>query len=441
MIGTTGPPKGVLREAGGHAVGLQLSIRYLFGVSARDVIWTASDVGWVVGHSFILYAPLLAGATTVQFEGKPIWPDAGVFWRTIESLKVNVMFTAPTALRAIKQADPGLKRLDEVGARGGLKTLRTLFLAGERSEPNIIDQFGEAIRRYAGPGASVVDNWWSSESGSPMTGIAQSPEAGGAGRGSTQSKVQPGSAGKPMPGFDVKVVDDKGKECERGTMGNIVLGIPLGPTALTTLWKDDDRFWSSYLRRFDGEWFDTGDAGMISKDGYLSVMSRTDDIINVAAHRLSTGGWQISQWNRLTQTGAIEQAICSHPSVAEACVVGMPDALKGQLPFAFVTLGGNASDKVRATLFGVIQQLIRDQIGPIATLGGLIEGRGMIPRTRSGKTLRRVLRDLVEDAVRGEFGREVQVPATIEDKDVVGVARAQIRQYFEAALRTEKAKM
>jgi propionyl-CoA synthetase len=392
----------------------------------------------VVGHSFILYAPLLAGATTVQFEGKPIWPDAGIFWRTIESLKVNVMFTAPTALRAIRQADPALKRLDEVGTRDGLKTLRTLFLAGERSEPNIIEQFGEAIRRHAGPGASVVDNWWSSESGSPMTGIAQLPDAGwamGKANSSTQLIVQPGSAGKPMPGFDVKVVDDKGKECGPGTMGNIVLGIPLGPTALTTLWKEDDRFWNSYLRRFDGAWFDTGDAGMISRDGYLSVMSRTDDIINVAAHRLSTGGIQISyEWNRLTQLGAIEQAICSHPSVAEACVVGEPDALKGQLPFAFVTMGGNASastDERRGKLLHEIQQLIRDQIGPIAALGGLIEGRGMIPRTRSGKTLRRVLRDLVENAVRGEFEKDVQVPATIEDKDVVGVARVKIKQYFE----------
>jgi propionyl-CoA synthetase len=204
-----------------------------------------------------------------------------------------VLFTAPTALRAIRQADPELKRLGDVGARGGLKTLRTLFLAGERSEPNIIDQFGEAIRRYAGPGASVVDNWWSSESGSPMTGIAQVPESGWAvdrGYASTKLTVQPGSAGKPMPGFNVKVVDDNGNECERGTMGNIVLGTPLGPTAMTKLWKDDDRFWNSYLRRFDGRWFDTGDAGMVSRDGYLSVMSRTDDIINVAAHRLSTGG-------------------------------------------------------------------------------------------------------------------------------------------------------
>jgi propionyl-CoA synthetase len=249
----------------------------------------------VVGHSFILYAPLLVGATTVQFEGKPVWPDAGIFWRTIQSLRVNVLFTAPTALRAIRQADPKLKRLDDVGTRGGLETLRTMFLAGERSEPNIVEQFGEAIRRHAGPGASVVDNWWSSESGSPMTGIAQFPEAGWAagGGGSMQLTVQPGSAGKPMPGFNVKVVDDKGNECPPGAMGNIVLGIPLGPTAMTTLWKDDDRFWNSYLRRFDGKWFDTGDAGMLSKDGYLSVMSRTDDIINVAAHRLSTGGTHI----------------------------------------------------------------------------------------------------------------------------------------------------
>jgi propionyl-CoA synthetase len=389
----------------------------------------------VVGHSFILYAPLLAGATTVQFEGKPIWPDAGIFWRTIQSLKVNVLFTAPTALRAIRQADPELKRLEDVGARGGLKTLRTLFLAGERSEPNIIDQFGDVVRRHAGPGASVVDNWWSSESGSPMTGIAQVPESGWVASGpSAQLAVQTGSAGKPMPGFNVKVVDDDGNECERGTMGNIVLGIPLGPTAMTKLWKDEDRFWNSYLRRFDGRWFDTGDAGMVSRDGYLSVMSRTDDIINVAAHRLSTGGKSDLSRNWLIQAGAIEQAVCSHPSVAEACVIGMPDALKGQLPFAFVTMGGDAPALTAercGRLLGEIQQLIRAQIGPIATLGGMIEGRGMIPRTRSGKTLRRVLRDLVENAVSGQFERDVQVPATIEDRDVVGVARTKIKQYFE----------
>jgi propionyl-CoA synthetase len=290
--GTTGLPKGILRENAGHCVGLDLSIRYLFGIDSSSVIWTASDVGWVVGHSYILYAPLLAGATTVQFEGKPIFPDAGIFWRTVQEYGVNVMFTAPTALRAIRQMDPKLELMARVGEQGGLKSLRALFLAGERSEPSIVELFAHQLGRYAAKGVRVIDNWWSSESGSPITGLAECP-----GWADSRSKpvdheklvVKPGSAGKPMPGFDVKVVDDDGKEVARGSMGNIVLGIPLAPTGMTTLWEDDRRFWKSYLARFNGKFVDTGDAGVMDKDGYVHVMSRADDIINVAAHRFSTG--------------------------------------------------------------------------------------------------------------------------------------------------------
>ncbi|KAI4282641.1 MAG: hypothetical protein L6R35_005345, partial [Caloplaca aegaea] len=290
--GTTGSPKGVLRQAGGHAVGLDLSIRYLFGIYPGDVMFCASDIGWVVGHSYILYAPLLAGATTVLFEGKPVGtPDAGAFWRILEEHKVNVLFTAPTALRAIRRDDPQNGFFTAAGQRGGLKHLRALFLAGERSEPSIVRIYQELLGKHCAPGAQVIDNWWSSESGSPITGIALRAAAGrdfASDEVHAPLPIKPGSAGKPMPGFDVRIVDDEGNEVERGTMGNIVLGMPLAPTGLTTLFDDDERFYKGYLKRFNGRWMDTGDAGMIDEKGYVHVMSRSDDIINVAAHRFST---------------------------------------------------------------------------------------------------------------------------------------------------------
>ncbi|KAF1809024.1 acetyl-CoA synthetase-like protein [Eremomyces bilateralis CBS 781.70] len=424
--GTTGLPKGVLRENGGHAVGLHLSIKYLFGIHGPgDVMFCASDVGWVVGHSFILYAPLLVGATTVLFEGKPVGtPDAGTFWRIIEEYQVNALFTAPTALRAIRRDDGDNEFVESIGRRGGLKSLRAVFLAGERSEPSIVSMYKHLLEKHAAPGATVIDNWWSSESGSPITGIALSPAAGVDYTSTVRHKplpIKPGSAGKPMPGFDVRVVNDDGKEVPRGTMGNIVLGVPLAPTGFTTLWDDEDRFYRGYLKRFSGKWIDTGDAGMVDEDGYVHVMSRSDDIINVAAHRFSTG--------------SIEQAITSHPEIAEACVVGVPDALKGHLPFGFITLKthNHPHDAVPdENFFKEVQNGIREQIGPIACLGGMIQGKGMIPKTRSGKTLRRVLRELVENAVHGDFDKEVQVPSTVEDLEVVNVAREKVREYFQA---------
>ncbi|KAH7356590.1 hypothetical protein BKA65DRAFT_604417 [Rhexocercosporidium sp. MPI-PUGE-AT-0058] len=423
--GTTGLPKGVLREAGGHAVGLHLSISYLFGIHGPgDVMFCASDIGWVVGHAYILYAPLLAGATTVLYEGKPVGtPDAGSFWRIVEDYKVNSLFTAPTALRAIRRDDPENNKFKEVGRRGGFKSLNALFLAGERSEPSIITMYQDLLKDYA-DGAPVVDHWWSSESGSPISGIALVPHAGKDRKTKKRDiaplGIKPGSAGKAMPGWDVRVVDDSGKEVSHGKMGNIVLGMPLAPTGFRTLWQDEERFYKGYLKRFEGKWVDTGDAGMIDEDGYIHVMSRSDDIINVAAHRFSTG--------------SIEQAISSHPTIAECCVVGIPDALKGHLPFAFVTLS-TADHPPSAVpsdeLFAEVQKLVRTQIGAIASLGGMIQGKGMIPKTRSGKTLRRVLRELVENAVHGEFDKEVQVPATVEDAAVVEVARDRIREYFK----------
>lgn len=292
--GTTGLPKGVLREAGGHAVGLNLSIKYLFGIHGPgDVMFCASDVGWVVGHSFILYAPLLVGAATVLFEGKPVGtPDAGTFFRIIEEYKVNTLFTAPTALRAIRRDDPENTLLSAIGKREGLRSLQALFLAGERSEPSIVAMYQQLLERYGAPHANVIDNWWSSESGSPISGIALAAQTGQRRMSKEQHAIlpiKPGSAGKPMPGFDVRIVDDKGEEVKKGTMGNIVLAMPLAPTGFRTLWQDEERFYKGYLKRFEGRWIDTGDAGMIDSDGYVHVMSRSDDIINVAAHRFSTG--------------------------------------------------------------------------------------------------------------------------------------------------------
>ncbi|KAI9811149.1 MAG: hypothetical protein M1827_005600 [Pycnora praestabilis] len=423
--GTTGLPKGVLREAAGHAVGLSLSIKYLFGIHGPgDVMFCASDLGWVVGHSYILYAPLLAGAATVLFEGKPVGtPDAGTFWRILEEYQVNVLSTAPTALRAIRRDDPENKFFEAAGKRGGLKSLKALFLAGERSEPSIVRMYQELLQTWCAPGALVVDNWWSSESGSPISGIALTAAAGKDHKSTEKHEplpIRPGSAGKPMPGFDVRAVDDEGNEVEKGKMGNIVLAAPLAPTGLTTLWQDEERFYKGYMKRFEGKWIDTGDAGMIDEDGYVHIMSRSDDIINVAAHRFSTG--------------SIEQAISSHPQVAECCVVGIPDSLKGHLPFAFITLS-TAEHPPSAVpdpaLFKEVQGHVREQIGAIASLGGMIQGKGMIPKTRSGKTLRRVLRELVENAVHGEFEKEVQIPATVEDASVVEVARGKIKEYFQ----------
>ncbi|TEY75875.1 hypothetical protein BOTCAL_0063g00070 [Botryotinia calthae] len=424
--GTTGLPKGVLREAGGHAVGLNLSIRYVFGIHGPgDVIFCASDIGWVVGHSYILYAPLLAGATTVLFEGKPVGtPNAGTFWRIIDEYKVNTLFTAPTALRAIRRDDPENKLFGEIGEKGGLKNFRALFLAGERSEPSIVTMYQELLTKYAAKDANVIDNWWSSESGSPMTGIALSPKSA-LSHTSTHEitpilPIKPGSAGKPLPGFDIRIVDDNGKEVPRGTMGNIVLGIPLAPTGFRTLWNDEERFYKGYMKRFDGKWIDTGDAGVVDQEGWVSVMSRSDDIINVAAHRFSTG--------------AIEQAISTHPLITECCVVGIPDPLKGHMPFAFITLSTPThpiSAIPSVDLEKDIQGLVRKQIGAIASLGGIIQGRNMIPKTRSGKTLRRVLRELLENEYHGDGGKSVSIPATIEDESVIEVARGKIREYFE----------
>ncbi len=417
--GTTGLPKGVLREAGGHAVGLNFTIRYVFGIRGPgDVMFTASDIGWVVGHSYIIYAPLLAGATTVLFEGKPVGtPNADTFWRICDEHKVNTMFTAPTALRAIRKEDPQNKLFTTRGQKGGLRNLRALFLAGERSEPSIVTIYQDLLTAHCGPNAAVIDNWWSSESGSPMTSLALLPAVATNFADKTfhpPLPIKPGSAGKPMPGFNIRIVSDDGENLPDGSMGNIVLALPLAPTGLTTLWRDDQRFYSGYLKRFDGKYIDTGDAGLIDSDGYVHVMARSDDIINVAAHRLSTG--------------AIEQAIASHPQVTEAAVVSIPDAMKGHVPFAFLAI---TSPDPPANLLSDLNARLRHSIGPIASLRGYIAAPGIIPKTRSGKTLRRVLKEMLEFAVEGQWEKEVQVPATVEDAGVVEKAKVAVREYFE----------
>ncbi|EGP86827.1 uncharacterized protein MYCGRDRAFT_100498 [Zymoseptoria tritici IPO323] len=414
--GTTGSPKGVVREAGGNAVGLNFTVRYVFGIRGPgDVLFTASDIGWVVGHCYIVYGPLLAGATTVLFEGKPVGtPNADTFWRILDEYKVNTMFTAPTALRAVRKEDPESKFFSKRGENGGLKNLRALFLAGERSEPSIVTMYDELLQKYCAPNATVIDNWWSSESGSPMTSLALLPGVASSFADQQYYKplpIKPGSAGKPVPGFDVQVVDDEGKPIPAGNMGNIVLGMPLAPTGLTTLWQDEERFYKGYLKRFDGKWVDTGDAGMIDSDGYVHVMSRADDVINVAAHRLSTG--------------AIEQAISSHPDITEAAVVGFPDAMKGHVPFAFIAIADPPADLLKD-----LNAKLRHHIGPIASLAGFIAAPGIIPKTRSGKTLRRCLKEILEHAVEGDFDKDVVYPATIEDPSVVQKAKEAVKEYF-----------
>lgn len=360
-------------------------------------------------------------------------------------VKINAQFSnllGVAALRAIKGDDPGNRHLKKIGSAGGLKSLKGLFLGGERSEVTLFATYQNLLRQYGAPGARINDNWWSSETGSPISAISLSPEVALNRKQSIQGHFplvndKPGYAGKLMPGYNIKVVDDRGKELRRGETGNIVLSVPLPPAGFRRLWNDEERFYSGYFKRF-GKWIDTGDSGAIHEDGYVSVLSRSDDVINTAGHRLSTSKHApCSCWLDIHSQlviGIIEQAITSHPLVAEASVVGIPDALKGQLPFAFVTL--SSSDHPHSAipdqrLINGIQKRVRDQVGGIAKLGGIIQGKGIIPKTRSGKTLRRVLRELIENAVHGEFEKDIVWPATIEDVSTVDVARVKIAEYFK----------
>jgi len=375
--GTTGTPKGVVRDNGGHAVAMAWTMENIYGIGAGDVMWTASDVGWVVGHSYIVYGPLLAGATTVLYEGKPVGtPDAGAFWRVIQDHKVNVLFTAPTALRAIRKADPEARLLRDYD----ISSLRTLFAAGERLDTDTFHWASEALR------VPVVDHWWQTETG---WAICANP------RGLEPLQIKAGSPSVPMPGFRLTIVDGLGEPVEAGAEGNIVLGLPLPPGTLTTLWGDDERYVSSYLRAFDGS-YTTGDSGYRDRDGYVFVMGRTDDIINVAGHRLSTG--------------AMEQVIGQHPAVAECAVIGLADPLKGQRPSGYVVLKSGV-DVPEEVLVKDLIALVRRDIGAVADFKhvAVVEA---LPKTRSGKILRKTMRQIAD-------GEDYVVPSTIEDAGVI----------------------
>lgn len=371
--GTTGMPKGIVRDNGGHLVALSYSMDHVYGVSPGEVFWAGSDIGWAVGHSYMVYGPLLHGCTSVVYEGKPVGtPDAGAFFRVISEHKVRVFFTAPTALRAIKREDPDALHL----RRYDLGTFRTLFLAGERADPDTIKWAEQALK------VPVIDHYWQTESGWPMAsnclGIEPLP-------------VKYGSPACPVPGYDVKILDESGAPCPPGTSGAIAVRLPLPPGSLPTLWNNEAGFIRSYLSRFPG-YYETADAGYIDEDGYLYVMSRTDDVINVAGHRLSTG--------------AMEEVLSGHPDVAECAVIGIPDELKGQVPLGLVVLKSGVC-REEAHIVAELVARVREEIGPVAAFKqAAIVAR--LPKTRSGKVLRGTMRRIAA-------GQPWQLPATIED--------------------------
>ena len=371
--GTTGKPKGVVRDHGGHAVALAWSMQAVYDMHPGDVFWAASDVGWVVGHSYIVYAPLLAGCTSVLYEGKPVGtPDAGAFWRVVAEHRVNALFTAPTAFRAIKKEDPQGKLI----AHYDLASLRTLFLAGERCDPDTVN-WAESMLRVP-----VIDHWWQTETGWPVAANC---------RGLTPLPVKPGSASVPVPGYDVQVLDDAGEPVAAGKIGNIVIRLPLPPGTLTGLWQNDEGYRDSYLTRYPGFYL-TGDAGYIDADGYVWIMSRIDDVINVAGHRLSTGG--------------MEEVLAGHPDVAECAVIGVADPLKGQLPLGLVVLKAGV-ERPHAQVLQELVERVRQHIGAVAGFRHVaIVAR--LPKTRSGKVLRATMRAIADS-------QPYNMPATIDD--------------------------
>ncbi|QDO86775.1 propionyl-CoA synthetase [Shewanella psychropiezotolerans] len=379
--GTTGQPKGVVRDNGGHSVALMWSMQHIYDIAPGDTFWAASDVGWVVGHSYIVYGPLLMGATTLLFEGKPIGtPDPGIFWRTIEKYKVKSFFTAPTAIRAIKRDDPDGDFLRDVD----LSCLKNLFLAGERCDPDTLHWAEARLKK------PVIDHWWQTETGWPVAANLM---------GTAPVQVKPGSPALAVPGFRVEVLDEQGEIVPAGQSGNVVIKLPLPPGALTTLWHNEARYLDSYLSMYPGYYL-TGDAGYMDEDAYLYIMSRIDDIINVAGHRLSTGRF--------------EEVLCQHEAVAEVAVIGVEDKLKGQLPLGLVVLkkGVNLSDE---DLHRELIALVRAQIGPVASFR-LVSVIQKLPKTRSGKVLRGTMRKIADN-------QSYKMPATIEDPHTLDLVR------------------
>ncbi len=373
--GTTGMPKGVMRDNGGHAVALHWTMKNLYNIDAGDVFWSASDVGWVVGHSYIIYGPLLKGATTIIYEGKPIGtPDAGAFWRVISEHGVKALFTAPTAFRAIKKEDPNGELLKKYDLSG----FEALYLAGERLDPDTYHWASDLLK------VPVIDHWWQTETGWAIVGNC---------RGIEEQPVKPGSSSRPMPGYNVQIVDNDGNPMPNGEEGNIVVKLPLPPGTLATLWRNEKRFIDSYMSTFPG-YYETSDGGYIDEDGYVFIMGRIDDVINIAGHRLSTG--------------AMEEVIATHPDVAECAVFGINDQLKGQMPLGlFVVKAGvtKSSDEILKELV----QMVRQQIGAIACFREASQV-ARLPKTRSGKILRATMRAIAD-------GREWNMPSTIDDPE------------------------
>lgn len=383
--GTTGAPKGVVRPTGGHLVALNWTMKSIYNVDPGDVFWAASDVGWVVGHSYICYAPLIHGNTTVVFEGKPIGtPDAGTFWRVIQEHNVKTFFTAPTAFRAVKREDPTgefIKKYD-------LSCLNAIYLAGERADPDTIEWMQDKL------GKPVYDHWWQTETGYTIAGNPVGIEA---------LPVKIGSPTVPMPGYDVQILDEAGHPMPAGELGAIAVKLPLPPGTLPGLWNANDRFIKSYLTTFPG-YYETGDAGMIDEDGYLYIMARTDDVINVAGHRLSTGG--------------MEEVLAAHPDVAECAVIGVTDQLKGQLPMGFVCLNKGATKSHEDVVKDCIK-LVRDKIGPVAAFK-LCAVVDRLPKTRSGKILRATMVKIADNA-------DFKMPATIDDPAILDEIRVALK--------------
>ena len=371
--GTTGEPKGVVRDNGGHAVSLKWSMKNIYNVEPGDVYWAASDIGWVVGHSYIVYGPLFHGCATILFEGKPIGtPDAGTFWRIISEYKVKVLFTAPTALRAVKRDDPDGSYIQKYD----LSNFKTLFLAGERADPDTVLWLENKLK------VPVIDHWWQTETG---WSIAANP------LGIENLPIKIGSPTLAMPGYDVQILSEEGKKVKAGILGSIAIKLPLPPASLPTLWNADNRFIKAYLSTFPG-YYETGDAGYQDEDGYLYIMSRTDDVINVAGHRLSTG--------------AMEEVLSNHPDVAECAVIGVADKLKGQVPLGLICLNNNCN-KSHQEVCKEIVALVRNDIGPVAAFKS-VAVVSALPKTRSGKILRATIRKIADNI-------DWEMPATVDN--------------------------